>query len=213
MQLFDENDLAQPPAPGLRRGGPGDSHAKMLAALADMGCGKHALAALLAPCNLHADHIRFLTGPVIQHKSPWAETTPEWLYRAITAERLRIILDEHERGPPGWKAGPAELTAVMYPASMEAPMRMEYADIYLWAAAQASARHYRKDEAEIWSAVGGDPVEDRLILEPSGRYHNDYRQLCADIRRRVIKAAHTASRKAKKAGTAPPVASEQFSLF
>jgi hypothetical protein len=150
---------------------------------------------------------------VIQHRSEWAPTTPEWLYRAITAERLRIVLDEHELGPPGWKVGPAELTAVMYPATMEAPMRMEYADIYLWAAAQASARHFSKDEAEIWSALGGDPVEDRHILEPSGRYYNDYRHLCADIRRRVIKAAGDATRRAKKTGTAPPVASEQFSLF
>jgi hypothetical protein len=137
MQLFDENDLALP-----RR--LTDSHAKMLAALADMGCGKHALAAFLAPDNPHRGHIRFLTGPVIQHRSPWAETTHSWLYRAVTAERLHSVLEEHGRGPPGWQVGPAELTAVMYPASMDAPLRMEYTDIYLWSAAQASTRHYSK---------------------------------------------------------------------
>jgi hypothetical protein len=206
MPLFDEHDLAQP------RGLTG-SQAEMLAALADIGCNRHALAAFLALDNAHPDHIRFLTGPVIQHRSPWADTTPEWLYRAVAADRLRIILDEHGRRQTGWQVGPAELTAVMYPATMEAPLCREYTDIYLWAAAQASARHYGKSEAEIWSSIGGDPVEDRLIADPAGRYHRDYRRLCTDIRRRVVKAAIASSRAGKSAETLPAVTTEQLSLF
>lgn len=206
MQLFAEHDLAQPSRLA-------DSTAGMMAALADIGCGKHVLATLLSMIDkVDPDHIRFLTGPVIQHSSPWAETTPAWLYEAVIGDRMRIITDEHARGVTGWVIGPAELTAVMYPATMEAPMRMEYADIYLWAAAQANARHTGKTVAEIWAAIG-EPVDDRLITDPTGRYHTLYRQLCSDVRQRVIKAAGAASRPSRDPVDTPAVVSEQLPLF
>ena len=205
MQLFDENDLAQPSRFSVNQ-------SKMLSALADLGGGKHILAAFLALDNAHPDHIRFLTGPIIQHRSPWADTTPSWLYEAIAADRLRIILDEHERRQTGWQVGPAELTAVMYPATMDAPLSIEYSAIYLWAAAQANARHYGKTVDEIWAAIG-EPVEDRLITEPSGRYHHAYRQLCTDIRHRVIRAASNAGRTRETPMQEPDITTEQLSLF
>lgn len=205
MQLFAEDELAQPSRLS-------ESNVKMLVALADIGCGKHVLAALLSLDGVHQDHIRFLTGPVVQHRSPWASTTPEWLYQAVTADRLRIILDEHERRAVGWQVGPAELTAVMYPATMDAPLSVEYSDIYLWAAAQANARHTGKTVAAIWAGIG-EPVEDRPIISEGGRYHYAYRQLCGDIRRRVIKAAGAASRDAKIQEPEPAIITEQLSLF
>lgn len=205
MKLFGENDLAQPSCLS-------GNHSKMLTGLAELGCGKHVLAALLAADKPHPDHIRFFTGPVIQHRSPWADTTPQWLYAAVTADRLRIILDEHERREIGWQIGPAELTAVMYPAAMDAPLSPEYADIYLWAAAQANARHTGKTVAEIWSCIG-PPVEDRHVTDPSGRCHHAYRQLCRDIRRRVMKAADNAPRGARTPAAQPSVVTEQLSLF
>ena len=206
MQLFAEDDLAQPSRLTA-------NHEKMLVALADIGCGKHVLAALLSLDRVHQDHIRFLTGPIVQHRSPWAGMTPEWLYEAVTADRLRIILEEHKRSQIGWRVGPAELTAVMYPATMDAPLSMEYSDIYLWAAARANARRTGKTAAEIWSAVGGEPVADRLIVDPSGRYHHSYRQLCGDIRRRVVKAAAKVSRAEKIPDQEPAIVTEQLSLF
>ncbi len=184
MQLFADDDLAQPSRLIA-------NHERMLLALADIGCGKHLLAAFLSLDNAHQDHIRFLTGPIVQHRSPWADTTPEWLCEAVTADRLRIILQE--------------------PAA--APLSMDYSDIYLWAAAQATARHTGKTVAEIWSSIGGDPVEDRLIVDPSGRYHYAYRQLCGDIRRRVVKAASASSGTAKSPAPDPAVVTEQLSLF
>lgn len=205
MQLFDENDLAQPCAIS-------GNHAKMLTVLADTGCSKHLLAALLELSNVHKDHIRFLTGPIIQHRSCWTDTTPPWLYQAIAADRLRIILDEIERRETGWQVGPAELTTVMYPATMDAPLCMEYSDIYLWASAQANARHCGKTPDQIWSQIGVEPVPDRLINSPSGRYYHDYRQLCSDIRRRVVKAV-ARTRATKTPDTEPDITIEQLSLF
>lgn len=206
MELFDENDLAQPSTLS-------DNHSNLLTDLADMGCSKHVLALFLELDNADKDHIRFLTGPIIQHRSCWADTTPPWLYQAVTADRLRIILDEHERRETGWQVGPAELTAVMYPATMDAPLRMEYSDIYLWASAHANARHYGKTPDEIWSQIGGEPVPDRLITSPSGRDHNDYRNLCSDIRRRVVKAATVRARTADTPDIEKAITTEQLPLF
>jgi hypothetical protein len=206
MQLFAEKDLTQPSAIA-------DSTSTMIAALADLGCSKHVLAALLSMMDkVHPDHIRFLTGPVVQHRSSWAESTPQWLYGAAIADRVRIILEEHARRVTGWQVGPAELVAVMYPATMDAPMQMEYADIYLWAAAQANARHFGKSVAEVWSQVG-EPVADRTILGPAGRYHHHYRQLCSDIRQRIIKAAGAAAHSSRTPAEVPAVVSKQLPLF
>jgi len=206
MQLFTEQDLAQ----STRLA---DSTAGMLGALADMGCSKHVIAALLSMMDkVHPDHIRFLTGPVVQHASGWVETTPAWLYQAAIGDRVRIIVDEHARGVRGWEVGPAELTAVMYPATMDAPMQREYADIYLWAAARANARHTGKTVDDIWSAIG-EPVEDRHIVDVSGRCHYLYHQLCSDVRRCVIKAAGAASRPASDPSRGPDKVSEQLPLF
>ncbi len=206
MELFNVSDLNQASALS-------DSTRGMLSVLCDMGCSKHVIAALLSMDKAHKDHIAYLTGPVVQHRSPWAESTPPWLYKAITGDRLRIILEEHDKGITGWRVGPAELTTVMYPATMDAPMRMEYADIYLWASAQASARHYGKSIDEMSKQIGIEPVPDRLLTEPSGRYHQDYKHLCSDIRRRVVRAAPSGKAPAKTKPAAPDITTEQMSLF
>lgn len=206
MQLFNETDLEQP-------SNLSGNHAKMLTVLADTGCSKHVLAALLGLSNVHKDHIRFLTGPIIQQRSQWADTTPQWLYQTIAADRLRIILNEHQNRKTGWQVGPVELTTVMYPATMDAPLCMEYSDIYLWASAQANARHRNKTPDEIWSQISVKPVPDKLITNPSGRYHQSYRQLCSDIRRRVVKAATKSARTAKARKTEPDISIEQLPLF
>ena len=171
MQLFDENDLAQPSRLT-------ESHARLLIALAEIDCSKHVLAALLSPANLHQDHIRFLTGPIVQHRSPWAETTPEWLYRAVTADRLRIILPEPERRKAGWQLGSAEFTAVMYPASMDAPCPWNTRISICGPQRRRTPATTARPSLHIWESVG-DPVKDRLITDPSGRYHHAYRQLAA----------------------------------
>ena len=193
-----------------------DNSASMLIALADLDCSRDVLSALLEMDDVHQDHLRFLAGPVVQQRSPWAETTPEWLLKSVPADRLRIILEEHKRGEVGWQIGPVELTAVMYPATMDAPLCMEYSDIYLWASAQASSRQYGKPLDEIWDSLGGEPVPDKHILEPRGRYHQDYRKICGDVRRRVVSAAKETSRQQRQAEASQPKTeheTEQLALF
>jgi hypothetical protein len=160
----------------------------LLIMLAEQGLSKDVTACFLEMAGFQRGHLRWLRGPVVQHRSCWMDLTPSWIFQAIHAERLDLILDEHARGDTGWQVGPAELTAVMQPATMEAPLCYEYTQIYLWASAQAVARRDAKPVADIWPALGGEPVTNDQITRPGGAYYQDYRQLASDIRRRVVQA-------------------------
>jgi hypothetical protein len=74
----------------------------------------------------------------------------------------------------------------MYTASMDAPMRYEYAQIYMWAAAQANAFHHKKPVEEFWAKLDGHVVHDEDILIPSVRFHHEYRDLCREVRQKVV---------------------------
>lgn len=209
MALFTDDELKQP---ALLDG----TNARMLTVLADLGMSKHVLAALLGLDRVHPDHTRFLTGPIVQHQSPWASSTPEWLYQAVISDRVRIILDEHESGQPGWRVGPAELAAVIYPASLEAPLQTEYAELYMWATARAYARHKDKPLDEVWQALGGDPVPDSRYDKPGSHHYQCYNRLCRDIRRAVIAAAKDRERDKRTKRAAPRSDAsdiEQLALF
>lgn len=189
--------------------------ADTLLALAGLGAPKDLIAMFLESEDLHPDHRRFLLGPIIQHRSPWMDITPTWLLEAVTASRLRLIVPEHAEGKVGWQVGSEEITAVMMPATMDAPMSMECTDLYLWASAQSCARHYGRTLDDMWQQIGGHVVTDADVTAPGGRYHHTYRELCSDIRRRVVKAQtdrERATRTQHRASSTKPQ-SEQFSLF
>jgi hypothetical protein len=166
----------------------------MLIMLAEQGLSKELTACFLEMAGIQRDHLRWLHGPVVQHRSCWMDLTPPWIFQAIHAERLGLILDEHARGEIGWQVGPAELTAVMQPATMEAPLCYEYTQIFLWASAQAVARRDAKPVGDIWQALGGAPVTDDQVTRPGGAYYQDYRQLASDIRRKVVQAQQARER-------------------
>ncbi len=169
-----------------------DQHQQMMLMMAEMGMNKDVIAALLQTADLpfSKDQYRFLCGPIVQHESQWRDTTPPWLFGAVTAERLRILFDEYEDGKKeGWKVGHAELTAVIYPRTMDAPMDHDYSQIYLWASINASSKKHGWSIKEGWKQLGMSdyPVRDEDVIKPSGRYYYDYQRICGDIRRKVIK--------------------------
>jgi len=206
MILFNEDQLAQPstftPASEI-----------MLVRLAELGAPKTLIAAFLEMDRAHRDHLRYLLGPVVQHQSDWCDTTPSWLYSAITSGRLRIILAERAQGQIGWQVAPEEITACLYPATMDAPMRSDYADLYLWASAQANARHLDKPLYEVWNMLGQDPLPDRMFTKECGRYHRVYRDICREIRSRVVKHAQKLAAEASYTKTRPSEDLHQFDLF
>lgn len=166
-----------------------DNHAGLLLALAQAGAGAEMLSAManLSGITLRADHQHFLAGPIVQHGNDWQSTTPDWLYRAIPAERLAIVLDDHAHDRDGWQVGPAEIAAVLYPATMEAPLHHWATEIYLWASGSAKAAEDGVAVDELRKQVAF--VDDAQILAPTGSFHRHYRDLVTDIRRRVIRSA------------------------
>lgn len=208
MKLFSEDQLDRPvpstftPASEI-----------MLVRLAELGAPKTLIAAFLEMDRVHRDHLRYLLGPVVQHQSDWRDATPSWLYAAVTAGRLRVILAERAEGCIGWQVAPEEITACLYPATMDAPMRSEYADLYLWASAQANARHLDKPLYEVWRMLGHDPLPDRMFTKECGGYHHLYRDLCRDIRSRVVKHAVKQPADAPYVQDKPADNVHQFDLF
>lgn len=190
--------------------------AQLLTALTGLGLGKEFAATFLETADVHPDHLRWLRGPVVQHRSEWMDLTPSWLFKAIPGERLRIVLDEHARGEVGWHVGPAELTAVMQPASLEAPLSYEHTQLFLWASAHAVARRDDKPLEDIWRALGGAPVMDAQVTRPGGAFYQDYRHLASDIRRKVIQAQKARERSLRSHAPRPAPSRPdivQLSLF
>ena len=116
---------------------------RMLRAMAGLGMAKEWLAALLDLGEFSRDQCRFMAGPVIVHRSPWMANMPDWMIRQVGACRLDILLDEGA-GETSCLVGPTEIAAVMYPATLEAPLTSAYCDLYLWASTNACSRHYGK---------------------------------------------------------------------
>lgn len=156
------------------------------------------VAAYLEIGGFNRQHVRYLMGPTILHRSPWADTLPNWLLEAIHRDRLEVILLEHDEARVGEVATPTEVMAYMYPATMDAPMQRDWVEVYLWAGNDVLTRYNRLSEGKtFWEHVGNSPISYHQIK-------NDYEQLARDIRRKVVQAA--ASRGiAKKQRVSPPL--------
>lgn len=176
---------------------------RLLGLMIEMGgTGPDLLAALLnlADVKLDADDRRFLLGPFVVHGQTWRSDLPDWIFQQGRAERFEIVVEKK----PGL-IGPAELTAVMYGATIDAPLRRELTDLYLWASVNACVRHYRRDRDELWKTLDMAPIEDREVIERGGRLWQDYQTLAEAIRRKVIRAQtereHDEKRRAKDEAT------------
>jgi hypothetical protein len=156
----------------------------MFLLLAELDMNKEVTAALLELSDMELGHIRYIAGPVIVHRGAWSDCIPSWIFRAIAIDRLKLIFDELELGIVGKLATPAEVVAVMMPASYEAPMKSRWTDVYLWACNEAMVAHNRLkgDVKDTWELIGCRPVQYKSIKD-------DYEELARDIRSKVVEAA------------------------
>jgi len=166
------------------------------------------------------DGMRYLRGPLIVYDSPWMADIPPWMKQAAMAERHEIVFGCPSGSDSPYLVGPAEIAAVMFPRMMEAPMPNDMSELYLWASATASARHYNRPIAEIWQSVGGRVITDDEVIVRGGRLWQDYQSLSHEIRRKVIAAQTERERAAKRAGkpnrpsgSDPEVLGTQLNLF
>ncbi|MEO1253969.1 MAG: hypothetical protein AAFY41_03650, partial [Bacteroidota bacterium] len=144
-----------------------------------------------------------------------------WMFNQVAGDRLQVILQEIEDGKKaGWKVSPTELATALYPATMDSPIRHEHAQIYLWASAQACAKHFNKPIEFYWQQLGGQVVKEEEVIERSGRYFYTYQDLCQTIRKKIVsvqagRETSSKSSETKKEEWNPPKTggAEQLSLF
>ena len=159
----------------------------LIAAFAQLDANPVIPSVLMEFINLPKPLVRYMAGPVIIHKSPWAESLPDWVVPAIYADRAELIAEEVCDGKVGELATLTEVMAYMYPATLDAPMAYEFSQTYLFAGQYALAKHNKLPEGmtfvqAIWGKDQPLELDDyirTMFLEPLQR----------DIRRKVVQVA------------------------
>jgi hypothetical protein len=190
--------------------------AKLIAALGFLGMSAELTSVLAkwAGIERSLDAMRYLRGPIVVHQTRWLDTIPKWLFAAAKAERHEIVF-----GKSPYIVGPAEITAVMYPAAMEHPLSRDAVDLYLWAGANAVAMHKHEPIEKIWQGMECPAIRNKEVIIPGGRLWYDYSNLSHEIRRRVVaeqtqrERASARSTKETKEKPEPAVVGIQLSLF
>ena len=159
----------------------------LITAFAQLAANPHITSVLMAMAALDRRLVRYMAGPVILHRSPWAETLPAWVIPAIYADRAEQIAQEVREGTIGAFATPLEVMAYLYPATLDAPLAYEWVQVYLYCGQEALAKHGKLPAGQSFAqAVLGE--EQPLAL-------TDYIQsqflvpLQRDIRRKVVQIA------------------------
>ena len=160
---------------------------QLITAFSKLDANPQIMSLLMEMADLDRRLIRYMAGPVIIHKSPWAESLPAWVIPAIYADRADQIAQEVHEGTIGELATPLEVMAYMYPATLDAPLSYEWVQVYLYCGQEALAKHGKLPTGQTFAqAVLGE--EQPLAL-------TDYIQsqflmpLQRDIRRKVVQVA------------------------
>ena len=102
-----------------------------------------------------SDIVGALTDPILVFPGGWGDTLPDWLKQAITLERLamnmKALKGEEMTGTD------AEACAYLYAASLTQPMDHDWAQIYLYIAAQVYRCHGR---GEMPTNIAVDKLDD-----------------------------------------------------
>ncbi|MBR8834448.1 MAG: hypothetical protein DSM106950_10540 [Stigonema ocellatum SAG 48.90 = DSM 106950] len=152
--------------------------------LAAMETNREFLALLLELGEFRADHLRYLMGPLVFHRTPWAETVPDWLKTACIQDRFETIIDEYERNEVGEQATATEILAYMMPATYVAPIPHSYFSVYAWCFDQVVTKHNKLPSGV---SSGYSFLDMRPVDFDSIKY--DYSDIARSIRRSVVRHA------------------------
>lgn len=152
--------------------------------LAAMETNREFLALLLELAEFRADHLRYLMGPLVFHRTPWAETVPDWLKTACIQDRFETIIDEYERAQVGEHATATEILTYMMPATYVAPIPHSYFAVYAWCFDKVTTKHNKLPNGV---SSGYSFLDMRLVDFDSIKY--DYFDIARSIRTSVVRHA------------------------
>jgi hypothetical protein len=156
----------------------------MLRLLASLDVPKELLACMLEMAGFSIHHVRYLTGPLVLHRSLWGDVIPQWLKAACIRDRFDLILAEYEQEQVGDYATPTEVLAYMMPASFEAPMNRAYSDLYIWSGNEVMRKHNKLPEGadNFYKLVSAPVIEFKTVK-------TEFHHLSRSIRQSVVKHA------------------------
>ncbi|TVP62948.1 MAG: hypothetical protein EA343_09645 [Nodularia sp. (in: Bacteria)] len=166
---------------------------KLLQILATLDTPKEILACLLEIAEFSRHHVRYLAGPLVIHRSPWSDMIPQWLRFACIQERLELICTEYENNQVGEYATAAEVLTYIMPATYEAPLHRDYADLYIWLGNEVLTKHDKlpKNCQSFYESLG-DAATQNMSSYPTvhfNRVKNEFNYLSKSIRRSVVQHA------------------------
>ena len=168
----------------------------LLTALASVGLGNPQLTGLLefGLGSLTAEERHWCIGPLVIQDNAWASSLPDWLAIQARRERPSWLAREYAHEVPRGLVGPAELVSVMYPACMEAPLRGEAAELYLWAGCHATAVERGSSFEQVAGELEHGYVSwrvprDDAVFDEAGALLRAYRVLSQEIRRSVARGS------------------------
>ena len=169
-----------------------DNTRKMLQIMASLNTPKELLASLLEIAEFSLHHVRYLAGPLVIHRSPWSDTIPQWLKFACIQERLELIFTEYEQDQVGVSSTATEVLTYMMPATYEAPLHRDYADLYLWVGNEVLTKYNKlpKDCQSFYEFIDGttSDTSNKSIIHFQ-QVKNDFHDISQSIRRSIVKHA------------------------
>ncbi len=181
---------------------------RLIKAMLEMGLDKSVAACLLEMGEVNTQKIRYFAAPIIAYPSPWQDTIPQWLLKAIYQERLEALAIDNSPQ----LATPAEVLTYLYPASLITPIGRDYTDIYLWSGSQVFPKYGKvADEQSFWQLIGSQPIQYRSI-------QHCYEPLASWLYQKAVQAGKqqgwgNCSKRQKHKTEEPVAASAQLSLF
>ncbi len=152
--------------------------------LAAIETNREFLALLLELAEFRAEHLRYLMGPLLFHRTSWAETVPDWLKTACIQDRFETIIDEYERTEVGEHATATEILTYMMPATYVAPLHHSYFAVYAWCFDKVTTKHNKLPNGV---SSGYSFLDMRPVDFDSIKY--DYFDIARSIRKSVVRHA------------------------
>jgi hypothetical protein len=151
----------------------------MIKVMLDIGMSPKVLCLLLEFTGLNKEHKYYFGAPIVAKESGWMDAIPDWIKSAVYKERFEIICKEYNEDNIGIYASYSEAMCVLMPASMEAPLTKDWANIYTWLGKQVCIKHQKNKEEDFEGICDFQKLSD---------YENSVlKNLLADIRKKAIK--------------------------